>query len=210
MNWHTHVETVKPHLVRIETPDTLGTGFLIHRAEGTFGVATAAHVVRNARAWEQCITIHHGAFAAACVLAPPNRVVALHPELDSAYVSGELPELKNDSFPEEPIEHIPFRAAVHPGVEIGWLGYPSMIHDTPCFFSGHVSAYVEGRYFIDGVAIQGVSGGPAFHYGRGTGRPETRVRILGSVSAYRPGGDALPGLLVADNCTQWPEVIRST
>ena len=59
-----------------------------------------------------------------------------------------------------------------------------------CFFSGRVSAYLaeENAYLVDGVAINGVSGGPAFHE---TGK------IIGLVTAYivnRATGEALPGV----------------
>jgi hypothetical protein len=81
------------------------------------------------------------------------------------------------------------------GIDIGWLGYPGIEPDTLCFFAGTVSARQTNRkaYLIDGVAINGVSGGPVFH----CPTPD-QVQIIGCVSAYhanRATGETLPGLL---------------
>lgn len=213
MDWHNHALRVRPHVVRITTPDLSGTGFLIRRHEGRFSIATAAHVVRNASTWRQTITIHHDAFTEPLMLWPQDRTVGLHPQLDSAYLSADLPELRDDTFPEEPIELVPLDRNIRQGVEVGWLGYPYMVpNGALCFFCGHVSAHGDQRYFIDGVSIPGVSGGPAFCMASaGRGEPE-RLTILGSITAYSPNradGEALPGLMVADNCTGWPGILRN-
>ena len=83
MDWHDHVLRVKPHVVRVTTPDLSGTGFLIRRNEGRFSVATAAHVVRNADTWRQTITVFHDAFTEPLTLWPQDRTVGLHPQLES-------------------------------------------------------------------------------------------------------------------------------
>ena len=72
---------------------------------------------------------------------------------------------------------------------------PAIEPDTLCFFAGTVSARQTNRkaYLIDGVAINGVSGGPVFH----SPTPD-EVQIIGCVSAYhanRATGETLPGLL---------------
>jgi hypothetical protein len=60
------------------------------------------------------------------------------------------------------------------------------------FFHGHVSGYLKEppTYLVDGVAIDGVSGGPAF---------DNRCHIIGLVSSYLPNKidekTILPGLL---------------
>jgi hypothetical protein len=73
-----------------------------------------------------------------------------------------------------------------------------LVPGTLCFFCGHISsAYAQSRYFIDGVAIGGVSGGPAFYHSE----DDDGIRIVGSITAYTPaksGGESLPGLMVAD------------
>ena len=107
-------------------------------------------------------------------------------------------------WPETPIELSDSQRHLLRGVAVGWLGYPHLVEDGTqcCFFSGSISAFREHRYFIDGVAIQGVSGGPAFCTVRDEGEVEERLVVIGSISVYHPnkaGGDTLPGLLVADD-----------
>ena len=77
------------------------------------------------------------------------------------------------------------------GAEIGWLGFPGFVEPEPCFFHGYISGYSDNpsRYFVDGVAINGVSGGPAF---------DKHAQLIGLVSAYLPNrldeNTTLPGL----------------
>ena len=214
MDWDEYVDAMRSHVVRIETPEGQGTGFLIDRDDeaGTFGIATAAHVVRDAKTWGQLITIIHDACDEPCVIGSDD-LILLHRKLDSACVVGTLPESWEDAFPREPVKHVPPERPVLAGSAVGWLGYPYLVPGQAlCFFAGHVSAYVDGRYYIDGVAINGVSGGPAFFYGNSPDAPdEKRLWILGSISAYRAntaGGEVLPGLMVADDCTEWPGIFE--
>ena len=211
MNWSKHVRTMRPHVVRITTPDGAGTGFILHidKSKGKLTLATAAHVVRDALSWNQLISIYHEAFKEDPLKAwPGERSILLHPRFDSACITVDLPEVREDAFPQEPIEHVPFETAVTSGTEVGWLGFPYLVNSKrPSFFSGHISVFAENRYFIDGVAIPGVSGGPAFRYYSS----QKKIRILGSISSYRPNrarGEALPGLMVADDCTQWPDIFQ--
>ena len=56
----------------------------------------------------------------------------------------------------------------------------------------------EIPYFIDGAAINGVSGGPVVYKDGG------KIHIVGSISAYIPNratGEPLPGLSVAHQVT---------
>lgn len=197
MNWHAHIRRVTPHVVRISTPTKFGTGFLVKREGNSAAICTAAHVVRDACAWKQTITVEHPAFPAPIPLLPVSRAIDLHWTLDSAILSVSLPDGVGDAFPEEPIELVPLQRSVKPGVEVGWLGFPYLVPNSePCFFSGHVSAHMPDTYFIDGVAIEGVSGGPTFFYNA----REKQIRILGSITAYRPAhreGAVLPGLMIA-------------
>ena len=93
------------------------------------------------------------------------------------------------------------------GVEVGWLGYPAIAQHTLCFFSGNVSAWQEYRnaYLIDGVAINGVSGGPVLFSTTADG-----VQIVGSISAYRASraaGESLPGLSIAQDVSHFHEMV---
>ena len=63
-------------------------------------------------------------------------------------------------------------------------------------------------YFLDGVAINGVSGGPAFHLLDSQEEP----CITGIVSAYIPNvatGSTLPGLSVARNVRQLQDTVKT-
>jgi hypothetical protein len=62
-------------------------------------------------------------------------------------------------------------------------------------------------YLVDGVAINGVSGGPAFYIKDGR-----EIRVMGVVSAYAPNratGETLPGLSVVRSVRRLHEVIQS-
>jgi hypothetical protein len=78
------------------------------------------------------------------------------------------------------------------GASIGWMGFPGITEPELCFFQGHVSGHLSEppTYLIDGVAINGVSGGPAF---------DNRCHLVGLVSAYIPNRvnqhTTLPGLM---------------
>lgn len=195
MDWYPHIEALAPYLVKIETPHGHGTGFIIETGPKGFVVATAAHVLRDADTWGLRIILEHPSSGASLGVLKSERTISLHPVLDSAWlrVQGHF---KGNPIPEVPVELVPSGHRVAPGAEVGWLGFPYLVPvREPSFFFGHVSAYYafDGRYFIDGVAIKGVSGGPAFIV-EADGAPA----ILGSVAAYVSGGEALPGLMVAE------------
>lgn len=92
------------------------------------------------------------------------------------------------------------------GNEVGWLGFPAIPRADLCFFGGRVSAYLEDEaaYLVDGVAINGVSGGPAFCF------PEAPT-IMGILSAYVPNratGQTLPGLSVVRDVSHLHELLQ--
>ena len=95
MDWHGHLADVVPHIVRIRTPERNGTGFLVHRREGQVWIATASHVLRDAKTWEQMVTIEHPDFSKPLQLLPneEQRRMWLHRRLDSACIAFKLPEL---------------------------------------------------------------------------------------------------------------------
>jgi hypothetical protein len=91
------------------------------------------------------------------------------------------------------------------GVDIGWLGFPAIPRASLCFFSGHVSAYLQedAAYLVDGVVINGVSGGPAFRRVAGS------AELIGVVSAYIPNratGDVLPGVAVVRDVNRFHDL----
>lgn len=202
MSWDSATKLIAPHVVRIETPVSMGTGFLAfynHDASWC-AIATAAHVVSHADDWQQPIRIrNNGGFR---LLNASDRVVYMDRINDSAvvlFVKGDF------QLPQSPVALLPVDVPCNIGTEIAWLGYPNIEADTLCFFSGTVSAWQAHRrsYLIDGVAIHGVSGGPVFH------RINENVQIIGCVSAYHPNlaaGAPLPGLMRAQDVMQFHAV----
>ena len=200
MNWDRAIKMVSPHVVKISTPSGYGTGFLTfyNHDKSWCGIATAAHVVSHADEWRHLIKItqpHSNVVAS----RPHNeRVIILDIKTDSAIVLC----LKGDlQFPEVPIALLPMGEPCGLGVDIGWLGFPIIEPSALCFFAGTVSASLAGAYLIDGVAINGVSGGPVFQC------PDSEsVQIIGCVSAYhanRATGETLPGLLRAQDVSHF-------
>lgn len=202
MNWDAAIKIVEPHVVRIETPNGYGTGFLaFYNYDAAWcGVATAAHVVSHADDWQHPIRVRNAKSPNPRFLRAEDRVIFLDNATDSAvvlFLKGDL------QLPESPIALMPVDQPCGIGADIGWLGYPTIEPDTMCFFAGTVSAWQAPRksYLIDGVAINGVSGGPVFHFPD----PE-KLQIVGCVSAYhanRATGEALPGLLRAQDVSHF-------
>lgn len=207
MSWHHAIEIIRPHVLKIETPAGYGSGFLaFYNFDQTWcGIATAAHVVGHAEDWNEPIRVRNEAAALPRFLKSDERVIFVDHATDSAIVlffKGDL------ELPDIPISLMPIEQPCSIGVDIGWLGYPAVEPDALCYFSGTVSARQTSRkaYLVDGVAINGVSGGPVFH----CLHPES-PQIIGCVTAYHPNratGEALPGLLRAQDVSHFHQVTQ--
>jgi len=206
MVWDEIVRKVSPYVVRVETQGGHGTGFLClyNEDRSLCGIATALHVVYYADDWQQPIRIRHEESTKVRRLTETERFIFKDFKTDSAvilFAKSDFP------LPDEPIPLLPTAERISIGVEVGWLGFPAIDPYTLCFFSGNVSAWREDRraYLIDGVAINGVSGGPVlFHTG------VIDPRIVGIITAYqasRAGGEALPGLSIAQDVSHFHDVI---
>ncbi len=205
MKWDQIIEKVSPYIVKIETPSGSGTGFLcFYNDNKTFcGIATALHVVAEAEKWEQPIRIYNHNFTKTKFIRGAERIIFKDEETDSAIIVVDPDDL---DFSESLIPLRPKDDIIAVGNEVGWIGYPGMYPSTLCFFSGCVSANRTNSYLIDGVAINGVSGGPVLYANDVDG-----VQIVGTVSAYhanRQYGDTLPGLLVAQDVSHFHSVIK--
>ena len=203
VEWYEIVDVVAPHVVRIWTPQGSGTGFLVSISKNTpmCAVATAAHVIAHAHYWEEPIRIEHQSSGKTLILRQADRAMYVENEKDTAAIVFERGDL---ILPSEVLSLAPKAKYFKSGVEIGWLGYPAMPKASLCFFSGRISAWIQedDAYLVDGVAINGVSGGPAF-------RGDT---LAGVVSAYIPNrntGEVLPGLAVVRGVGQFHEVADS-
>ena len=204
MEWDQIVSKMIPHVVKIETQGGYGTGFLslYHEEKTLCGVATARHVVIHASEWQQPIRIRHHISGETVFLATSEWAIFENQNTDSAVILFRKPKFP---LPEEPISLRPSELIIPVGVEVGWLGFPSVAPNNLCFFSGNISARPNTKaYLIDGVSIHGVSGGPVIHVDKVDG-----IQIVGIVTEYHPNrqtGEALPGLLMAQDVSHFNDV----
>ncbi|VVB95381.1 Uncharacterised protein [uncultured archaeon] len=208
MDWNQVVQKVMNYIVHIYTPDGSGTGFLClyNQTKAFCGIATALHVVEQADNWQQPIRLVHYLSNKPHFLKEDDRIIFTNRETDSAVIFFPKPEVP---FPDELIPLLPINKPLSIGNEVGWLGFPAIDPNTLCFFSGNVSARQETRnaYLIDGVAIHGVSGGPVIYISDTDG-----VQFVGIVSQYRANrvtGEALPGLLYAQDVSHFHSVLKT-
>ncbi|OGU66825.1 MAG: hypothetical protein A2W30_03715 [Ignavibacteria bacterium RBG_16_36_9] len=208
MQWNQIMSKISPYIVKIETPSGIGTGFLcVYNSDKSLcGVATAYHVVADSDEWEQPIRITHHSSKTTKLFKEPDRFIFRSPKVDSAIVIFPKSDFP---FPEELIKLLPSEKPLDIGNEVGWVGFPAIDIYSLCFFSGIISARKEtlNAYLIDGVAINGVSGGPVVY------STETEcVQIVGIITAYqanRQRGDALPGLSIAQDVSYFHQVIKT-
>ncbi|MGB8798977.1 MAG: trypsin-like peptidase domain-containing protein, partial [Candidatus Aquilonibacter sp.] len=210
MKWFQAVARVRPYLVKIETPGGHGSGFLClyNESKSLCGIATAFHVISQADKWQQPIRIIHED-SQIMFVKDDRRIILNDFKNDSAVILFDPTELE---LPQKLLPLLPFDRTLKVGADVGWLGYPSVAPNTLCFFSGNISSCrldddASETYFIDGVAINGVSGGPVFTLPTGGGSP----RIVGTISAYYPNnaaGRSLPGLAFAQGVTHFHNTIK--
>ena len=192
--------------MRLSTPRGSCTGFFLTHGQhtGLCAIATAAHVISQAHYWEEPIRIEHTEPGKSALLRHGNRAIFVHDDDTAAIVlpKGELP------FPIASLPLIEKGQRLRVGNEIAWLGFPAIPGADLCFFGGRVSAWLEqeSAYLVDGVAINGVSGGPAFYIKKGRA-----ITIMGVVSAYAPNratGETLPGLSVVRSVRNLHDVVQ--
>ena len=205
MPWRNAVKLVKPYVVKILTPRGSGTGFLcVYSGDKKMcGIATAAHVIEDSHYWEEPIRIEHYTSGKIRLLRSIDRAIRLNQKLDTAVILFQKIDLP---FPDSTLPFIAEGKYVVVGEEIGWVGFPAVSPQSLCFFTGRNSCWIADSqtYLVDGVAINGVSGGPAFHIGN-----DNIVRVIGSISAYLPNrSGATPGLAMISDVEQFLEVIK--
>jgi hypothetical protein len=187
-------ERVAKATFRVYTSRSMGTAFLLMLGKGKDGgysavLATAWHVVED---------VVRGTTLRVCdqfgkeIARSQDRnitVIQIGKGLDSAVV---VITSKDEIFSQDLLlPLVPFDAQLRVGTEIGWMGYPGIVEPELCFFQGHVAGSLKNPYgyLVDGVAINGVSGGPVF---------DDRCQLAGLVSAYLPNridlDTTLPGV----------------
>ena len=205
-SWATCLELIKPYVYKIFTPQGSGTGFQISYAKNKqfIGISTALHVIDHAHDWEEPIKVSHYASGNTAIIREADRVVFAYPDKDLAFLLfnvGELPANKTD------LDMIAPDKRLKQGVHMGWCGFPAVAPNELCFFTGHMSSWLSNQesYLVDGVAINGVSGGPAFT------PTDDGPRICGVVSAYVPNratGEALPGVCLIRDIAQYQDALK--
>lgn len=208
MSWSDCQAAMLPYIFRVETPDGFGSGvfFAYNRRKTIIAIATAAHVVEHADDWKQPIKLRQHSSGKTRFVLDSDRSIFLDRRRDSASII-----ISNDGFdlPADTLPMIPADKYKNIGTEIAWMGYPSIAHPHLCFFTGRISSFIreDDSYLIDGVAINGVSGGPVF-----SRLAEDKPQLLGTVSAYmanRVRGDALPGLLRSQDVTPFHDTLKT-
>lgn len=204
MDWAETYNKIQPYIMSVETPSGSGTGFLFtYNTDKTFaGFATAAHVVKDADNWKQPIKLIHFMTGKEYFLTVELRVVMLERDSASIFIENKDLGIPSDVLPLRDSSNL-----LSIGAEVGWVGFPSISPSNLCLFTGRISAHIkpDNSYLIDGVAINGVSGGPVFYCPE-----EDELKIIGTVSSYMPNrmyGDTLPGLLRVQDVTAFRTAI---
>ena len=192
--WESAVENISSEIFKIDTHSGSGTGFVLTlngpSANKFYGLATAYHVIGSANELELPIKLTHVQTNTSVVLKadPTTRVIIPIPDKDLAFIMFSA-----SHFPTViPLPQIVEQGVTkNAGLDIGWCGFPSMALSELCFFHGFISKPYKHGYLVDGVVINGVSGGPAFYI------QDNQPRICGVITEYLPNyatGQTLPGL----------------
>lgn len=208
--WQAAMKLLQNRVFKIRSPQGHGTGFHI----GNFGtgsrlcaVATAYHVIQMADDWDEPIRLEHAGTGKEILLKENERAIRTYINKDLAIILFILPDTL--TLPTTSVELIPQGAYLVPGVDVAWCGFPAIKNDRLCFFHGYISCYLDqqGGYLVDGIAIHGVSGGPAFYVDNQSNSP----KIAGVVTQYianRTTGEALPGVSMITSIDPFEEAIK--
>lgn len=193
MPWFEAAERVGKATFRLYTKESMGTGFLISvgKSPNSFmaTLATAWHVIEDATKGTS-LRICDSEGKEIVRSSGGNIMVSEVGEgLDSAII---IIQSEVELFPQELLLPIlPIEVQLRTGTEISWMGYPGIVEPELCYFHGYISGMLKKPpvYLVDGVVVNGVSGGPVF---------DDRCHIVGFVSAYLPNrinaSTTLPGV----------------
>src|SRR5713101_3932243 len=197
--WKDVVEKIAPLVFRVYIDQYVGTAFVVCRGRGkppfehVAVLATARHVADPAKT------------------GVVDSLTLVSSDLKREYPSSQNPMemrvLGKEAYDtsvilvrsrEEIISSqalmpmLPWNSLLRRGADIAWLGFPALFDPELCFFHGFVSGFRgdRPRYLVNGTAMPGVSGGPAF---------DNRAHLIGLVSEYishkEEGEAVLPGVL---------------
>lgn len=211
LRWQGALKLLQNRVFKIRSPQGHGTGFHI----GNFGndgrlyaIATAYHVVQPVHDWGEPIKIVHAQTGREILLKENDRAILTYPNKDLAVILFTPPT--DFTLPSNQIDLIPTGHYLNSGVDVAWCGFPAIKNDKLCFFHGYISCYLDqqGDYLIDGVAINGVSGGPVFYIDDQANMP----KVAGVITAYianRATGETLPGLSMITSIAPCEDTIKS-
>lgn len=217
-NWESTFSKIAPTIFRINTHNGSGTGFILslngRSGQQIYGLATAYHVVASSHELEIPIRITHQQTKKSIVLKPDinNRVIIPYPDKDLAFIIFGQAALGENITPPRLVTAGTTKKA---GVEVAWCGFPSIAPAELCFSHGFISSpfYTPAQpsqqllgYLVDGVVINGVSGGPVFFIER------NQPKVCGVITQYLPNlatGQALPGLGFAASVEPYQQMLTS-
>jgi hypothetical protein len=193
--WSEAVNRIAPITFRIYAGDKAGTAFIVSLAGSKDNqsaiLATAWHVVEEAAS--RPIDVQIVSSDRRKIFDTRSDEMRLQQIGTAANDTGLilLKSMKPIIEPNQLVPILDFHSMIMRGTEVGWVGFPGLVEPELCFFHGHVSGFLNEppTYLIDGVAINGVSGGPVF---------DDRCHLIGLVSAYLPNRvnkqTTLPGM----------------
>lgn len=198
LQWHDVVDRASKSVFRLYAGSSAGTAFVIglgrepRNGDWYATLATAWHVLENLPGRTDDLELV--SVDRRTVFSSAADQIGFYPLGEPRYDTGLV--VVRTAAPlveqQELLPLIPVESMLARGAEIGWLGFPSITEPELCFFQGYVSGYLSDPpfYLVDGVAINGVSGGPAL---------DNRAHVVGLVSAYLPNridpATTLPGLM---------------
>lgn len=197
LEWHEVIDRVSPSVFSVETDQSSGTAFVFsvarmpHNGKHYAMLATAWHVLRDSVGSTSPLTLTSSDSLKEW-RSTSDKITYMQlgvEAFDTALIMVESTEPLMNVDGLLPI--LPFESHMARGAEIGWLGFPGIAESELCFFTGVVSGYLHNPpgYLVDGVAINGVSGGPVF---------DNRCHLIGMMTAYIPNQIddrmTLPGL----------------
>ncbi len=213
LSWQGALKLLNSRIFKIRTPRGHGTGFHVGNfgvSNGLCAVATAFHVIEEAEDWDEPIKLVHHETGKTILLKEQGgikRVIFTYPDSDLAIIVFGLPE--NFVITNDQLRHLPSDSSLLPGVDVAWCGFPGLMSNKLCFFHGFISCYINSDkgYLVDGVAINGVSGGPVFYIDNKTNSPV----IAGVITAYvanRTSRDTLPGVSMIASVSPYEKTIK--
>lgn len=194
--WYNFLPQIEPRIFQISTPSGYWTWFKISfsKNKGLIWIATAYHVISHENEWQLPIKIKHYETWTQYFLKEENRIIITYPEQDLAFILfNPWEELEWDDWASLLIWH-----TLNTWAQVWWFWFPVVQPNKLCFFSWHISAYLEDlqSYLVDWVAINWVSWWPAFFI------LEWEIKFFGVISAYIPNKSTWEPL-------PWLAVVRS-